>query len=68
MTGLRTFVLLHPYGTSDGFKRVYVGNDQGRVNRVVDGYRNAGWSREIFTVRATSMDDAMEQIVKAARP
>lgn len=60
--GPRTFVLLHPYGTSDGFKQVYAGNDSARIKRVVDGYLRAGWKGYIHTTRAGNFSDAVQKV------
>lgn len=62
MTAERTHVLLHPYGTPDGFKQVLASNDQARVRDVIGGYHRAGWRGKVYTVRARGFRDAVEKL------
>jgi hypothetical protein len=62
MTAERTHVLLHPYGTPDGFKQVLASNDQVRVRDVIAGYHRAGWQGKVYTVRARGFHDAVEKL------
>jgi hypothetical protein len=62
MTAERTHVLLHPYGTPDGFKQVLASNDQAKVSESVANAERRGWRGYVYTVRARGFHDAVEKL------
>jgi hypothetical protein len=68
MATTRTHVLLHPYGTADGYKQVKASNDPAAIRHVIDGYERAGWRGYIYTVRAAGFHDAVERLARRLYP
>jgi len=62
---VKTFVILHPYGTADGYKAVYSGAKPGRSQEVVTQYKAAGWGGDIYVQRARTFHEAV--VALAAR-